>query len=348
MMSRGLTPKLMKNELLGILRWQRQFVMRAAYSGDFRDVGIESSRGRASRIAYRGDSLARTVTPNTWIPGEVIDASDAGTGGTFYAPSTQTGMGDKVGRIIHRPAGASATDCPVAGTWGNNARGCTRMTIAYGTSTASGDVVGQVKQITADVWDPKTSQVKNLDLADYEYDSVSKQLVSVTDKTTNLTTRYAWYGSSTRLAMISEPGLAPYRLWYGTGSASHKLIMVTRDTPNATSWPQTVQSNPPAGSVALARYHDDVPVDGNGTALPDVSTSTTSQWFQSRGPAQGYAVFGPDYSWDGNKEVSRPANGSNDWRYASIQYATTDGYTVNTATYGAGTWLLDGVCCMFR
>lgn len=271
-----------------------------------------------------------------WTPSSVTDPGDVTAAHTYLYPD---GAG-RVGRIVDVPVGRSSTDCPNTAAWAvdatHNPRGCSALDITYGTATAP-DAPNQVKAITARIWNPVTSAVDTFAVSAYEYDT-SGRLVAVTDSRTALTTRYGWDGISTRLSTITPPGQAPYRVYYD-GSGRVKLI--TRDSATATAWTTTTLTTPPTGSVALVRYLYGVTPGGNGTAQPDLSTAATAHWNQVdvASPTTGFAVLGPDYPWDGTTTVTAPAETSTSWQYADLSFTTSDGYTVNTAAFGAGQWL---------
>ena len=147
----------------------------------------------------------------TWAPSAVLEPGDSTTSHTFYYPDPANPA--RVGRIVDVPEGRSSTDCPATGTWTTAARGCVRVDITYGTTNTAPEAAGQVKTITASLWNPVTSSMdNNLPMAAYEYDTL-KRLVQVTDQRTTpaLATRYGWDGTSTRLSTITPAGLAPYR-----------------------------------------------------------------------------------------------------------------------------------------
>jgi YD repeat-containing protein len=155
-------------------------------------------------------------------------------------------------------------------------------------------------------------------VAQYTYDTAGR-LRSVVDPRTTpaLGTSYTWHGTSTRIASVTQTGMAATKLTYdGDG----KITTVSRENPN------------PAGGadVTVARYVYGVPTSGAG--LPTVNDTHTA-WQQAKEAVTGYAVFGQDYTG--------AVTGSGvDWGYADLSYVDDLGYTVNTASYGAGAWLV--------
>jgi RHS repeat-associated protein len=261
-----------------------------------------------------------------WVPVSVNEPGQLG--------STSFGH-DSTGRVTRILAAvppndatppAAAVTCPTSGAL---VKGCRGLDISYAATTTAtpaspGDYTGRVTAITATLWDPHAAggagAMTSTTVATYQYDN-SGRLVKVTDPRTNLGTDYTWDGASTRLASITSTGLAGYRLTYDAAPNAPRLAAVSRDNP-AGSGPAAI----------LARYNDTVPLSGSG--LPDLSTGgPIPLWNQASNPATGYAVFGADYAG--------PFSGSGvDWTRAQLQYADEQGYTVNTARYGAGAWQL--------
>jgi len=307
-------------------------------------VVLEGKDAAGTLTRWTPTTTLNATTVMTWSP-LTVDSPDPGTSAeTYFYPIT--GDATKIGRIVFVPDGKSSTQCPGTGTWNmtttSPSRGCTRLDITYGTTATAPQALGQVATVTATVWDPLAASEAGLmvtmPLAAYEYDS-SKRLVKVTDSRTNLATRYAWKGTTTQLATITPPGLAPFRLWYAAGIGNQRLTAVTRDTATAGSWNSAALTTPPAGSTALARYVTSVPL--SGAALADVTTPGVATWYQNEAPSLGYGVFGPDLAWDGTTTImTTPSASSTTWQYGDVFYSTSDGYTVNTAAYGAGDWQL--------
>jgi large repetitive protein len=281
--------------------------------------------------SYTASSTAFTPTADVdWVPAAVQEPGQVGK--TQYVAAAD-GSG-RISRIIAAVPPNSATPPAVAVTCaasGTLVKGCRALDISYATATTAvtgtpGDYAGQVKNVTATLWNPDASggagAMIPTTVASYLYDT-SGRLVKVSDPRTALGTDYGWDGSSTRLAWVKTSGLAAYRLSYDyIDPTLPKLSAVTRDNP--------------AGSgtaVRLARYVYGVPLSGTG--LPDLTSSAVDDWSQNSAPTtgHGYAVFGPDYT-------GAVSGTGVDWGAADLQYTDDLGYTVNTASYGAGAWQL--------
>lgn len=205
---------------------------------------------------------------------------------------------------------------------GTRTAGCRVLRITYATATTAtattpGDFVNQVKTITGQVnTDP------DRELAAYKYNPAG-QLVEAKDSRTGLATTYGWTGSGTglRLATITPPGQAPFTFGYDT--TANKIKSVTRPNPASAG----------GGTAQLAAFVYGVPVSGAG--LPDLPAATAA-WQQAKTPTWGAAVFGPDQVITG---VTPAAVTNPDWwKRADLSYTDGEGYTVNTAGWGAGDW----------
>lgn len=163
-------------------------------------------------------------------------------------------------------------------------------------------------------------------VAEYVYDA-TKHLTKVTDPRSGLSTSYG-YDKLHRLTSITESGLAPHRFFYSTsetGADLGKLTRVTRDPATegeAVSVEASIVYGVPTFGVGLPDLRSD---DDNAT------TMGVEVWGQAEVPTYGAAVFGPDHPVTGTPS-------SADWSWADLQYTDALGYTVNTASYGAGAW----------
>lgn len=254
-----------------------------------------------------------TSAPTVWKPATITEPGQAGA--TTFGHDT-TG---RVTRIVAPvPDGMTGASCPTTGAL---VKGCRALDLAYATtttatSTVPGDYTGRVKSVTAQLWDPATSAMKPTLVAVYTYDT-SGRLVTVTDPRSGLGPTYTWAGSTTRIASVASASLAATKLTYDTGG---RLTKVTKE-------------NPTAGGpdVTVSRFVYGVPTSGTG--LPTVSDADTA-YRQAKAPVTGFATFGQDYSGPDTPTGA-------DWQYADLSYVDDLGYTVNTASYGAGgQWLV--------
>ena len=304
-----------------------------ATSGTVYDPGTQDTLDSGINLTLSGTGTGTVLTlteedgtTTTWTP----TAAPSLTTATVWKPTTITEPGQnssttfghdastgRVTRIVAPlPEGMAAGSCPTTGALTN--KGCRALDISYATTTSStfpGDYAGRAKAVTATMWNPATSAMATTTVAAYQYDSRGR-LVSVRDPRTGLGTDYTWSGTSTRIASVKASGLAATKLAY---DAQNRLSQVSREAP--------VNGG---ADVVTARYVYGVATSGTG--LPTVSDAMTA-YRQATAPVTGFAVFGQDYTG--------PVTGTGiDWTYADLAYTDDLGYTVNTASYGAGQWAI--------
>lgn len=291
-----------------------------------------TTTGTAAQIQYIEDDGTVTTwttvaapaagTTTAWKPSTVVEAA---------SNNTTTFSSDSSGRVTRlltpTPTGVGATACPYStgsGVTAMNA-GCRALRIEYGTATTAsastpGDFTGRVKNIWLQAWDPNKAGgagMNEIKLATYLYDTGGR-LVSWTNSRTGLATTYGYDSTSSRLASLTPPGLAPYTFTY---DSNYRLSTITRVNPTTIG-----------GTATLARLFYNTPL--TGSALPDVSTTAIGSWNQTSAPTYAAAMFGPDAPG----MTTAPATTSSDWQYASLAYADINGYDVDDADYGAGAW----------
>jgi len=262
-------------------------------------------------------------TPTVWKPMGVSEPGQLGA--TSYSH-------DSAGRVtrILAPVPPGVT-CPATGALNP---GCRALRIEYGTVTSGGDVLGQVKTVWLDIYNPAKAGGAGMDavhVAAYSYDS-AKRLASVTDPRSGLATSYGYDGTSSRLASVTPAGLAAFRLAYTSSPfGTNVLKQVSRD-PAAAGEP----------TVALASLVYGIDPTVLTAGLPDLrsdadpaSTVGVEVWGQASPPTFGAAVFGADHPVS---TVDPAGIAAADWPYADLSFTDRLGYTVNTASYGAGAW----------
>ncbi|WP_406054523.1 DUF6531 domain-containing protein [Kribbella sp. NBC_00889] len=288
------------------------------------DTSLDASKltitgtGTSTTLSYTEDD--GTIT--TWTPA----AAPVATADTLFNPAgiAEPGIAgkttysyDAAGRVsrILAPAPPSVT-CPATGALNP---GCRALRFDYGTTGAA---AGRLVNAWLDIYNPdKTggAGMDSINVATYTYDT-SGRLATVTDPRSGLSTQYT-YNAANHLTTIKPPGQVPYQLNYLPNGDTEKLDSVTRDRPTG---------DPAGGTATLAKYvYGNVPLSGTG--LPDLSSTSVARWNQRATPTHGFAVFGPDHPLSG-------APTADDWQYADLQYTDDNGYTVNTAKYGAGNW----------
>ncbi len=288
-------------------------------AGDYVPV-TEDTTLSGVRLSVSGtglDTLVKVTDPDgTETVFQAVTAPAANSAGVF-APASVTEPGqegattytaDAAGRVTRVlapvPPGVS---CPDSGALNP---GCRALDLSY-------DTTGHLIKVEFD--HPGTGTTDLTTVATYTYDGTGR-LVSATDSS-QLTTSYD-YDSQGRLSSLTPPGQATFHLFYA-GAGSGKLQRITRDAPVD------------GGAVStLATVVYDVPTTGADGA-PSLTQADVDAWSQPAAPTYAAAVFGM------NDQSVDPANvTAADWQYATLWYTDARGYTLNTASYGAGRWLL--------
>ena len=237
-------------------------------------------------------------------------------------PGVTSFVWDTAGRVTRILAPAPQVgSCPTTGAV--TTKGCRVMDITYGTTTGGTDVAGQVKTVSATLWDPATNSMRSTVVATYAYDTATKRLASVTDPRTGLKTTYS-YDAQGRLTGLTPPGLDGFALEYvgGTGPVPAQLSAVKR------------------GGTQLSRFIYDLDPSSPPAGVPALTSGVVSKWGQpaDQVPTYAAAVFSSDKP---GTATTASGVGASDWQYAELSYTTARGYTVNTASYGAGQWQVE-------
>ena len=242
--------------------------------------------------------IAAAATKTDTVVFKATQVTDKVTGET----STMQYTNGRVSAIVEALPDGVASCVP-----GTPVKGCRVLKLAY---TAGGLLETVKAQVNLDA---------DRTLASYSYDGQGR-LASVTDSRTGLVTSYTYTGTGPelRLATVTPPGLAPFTFTYTNG----KLFKVTRPNPATAG----------GGTAQLAAFVYNVPLTGTVADLPNMATEPT-KWSQASKPTQAFAVFGQDQPING-----APGNNAAEWKAADLQFTDAQGYTVNTASYGAGDW----------
>jgi RHS repeat-associated protein len=262
-------------------------------------------------------ALAEPTSATTQVNfGALAVTEPANVGATSYTRDPNTKLVTRI--LAPVPPGVTCPAYPATLNAGCRALRIVYATTSTATSTIPGDIAGQVSGIWLDIYDPAKAGgagMTSTQVATYKYDA-SKRLVSQSDPRSNVAATTYAYDTNNHLTQVGSDGLTPYTLTY-TG-AGPKLASVTRARP---------AGDPAGGTATLANFIYDVP--RSGTGLPDLSQTAVTKWGQVAAPTYAAAVFGPDYTGS----LTSP-----DYTYADLSYTDTQGYTTNTANYGAGAW----------
>jgi RHS repeat-associated protein len=261
-----------------------------------------------------------------WVPVSVAEPGGLGT--TTY----KTDGDGRVTRILAPvPDGVNCRAALVAG--------CRALNVHYGTvDTAwpwvTGDIPGQVKSISFTAFDPdrqvsgvSSPGMSTVVVAEYRYHD-NRRLAAVSDPRNDLGTTYEYETNgedTTRLARLVNSGLAGFDFDY-TDDDARLLQSVSRD--GAVSGDS---------SAVLSSYVYGIDPATTASGLPDLTSSSVQRWQQASAPTYGAAEFGLDHPVSSTNPADISAV---DWKYASLQFTDAEGYTINSAEYGAGDWQL--------
>lgn len=280
--------------------------------------GLRLTKDTATPPAWTLSDLSGTQTvfktPTACTPGATGTAAPAGTYvlcGVIQPGSSKTttyafdATGHVTSELAPLPDGVSSCTTMV--------KGCRRLSLFYATSTtatssALGDISGQVSRVDFTAYDPATSAMRTVTMATYQYDSTGR-LRQVVDPRTNLGVAYTYDGNG-RLATLTPPGQAAWTFGYdGNGRFS-------------------TASRTPTGHAPLTwRVLYGVPLTKAAGGPIDMAASDVATWGQQDAPVTAAAAYGPDY-------VAHASASPVDYTGAMLTYIDVYGRAVNTATYG--------------
>jgi RHS repeat-associated protein len=193
------------------------------------------------------------------------------------------------------------------------------LTLTYGSSSDSlatgtapaqwGAYVGRLKEVKFSAYNPATSQVETVSVAQYSYDNAGR-LRAAWDPRTGLKETYD-YDSRGLLTQVAPPGVEPWALTY----------TATTSTSDFTFGRLLSASRPTTGTWTVAYG---VPVSGSG-ALPSLGASVVAAWGQTTAAVDATAIFPPDQV---------PATPPTSWTRATIHYLDAEGHDVNVLEPG--------------
>ena len=291
---------------------------------------VVSGTGTATTLTYTQDDGTVTTFTVTTAPTATTDAVFAPASVTEPAASSVKQAKtwfyrNAAGKVTNIVTAAPGITCPVTPGAAVTTRGCRGLLIEYATATTAtatvpGDYTGQVKKVSTNLWDPSSNTAVSSPVAVYAY-TTTGTLASVTDPRTGLTDRYSYdapAGSGPRLTGYTPAGLQPFTVAYDSSTPA-RTASISRTNPSGT------------GSTRLAGYAYGVALSGEAQ-LPAIGT-VASALGQAKTPTYAAAVFGADY-----QGAIPPAAGNPAWKNADLQYTDALGYTIDTASFGAGDW----------
>ncbi|MDN3023482.1 DNRLRE domain-containing protein [Streptomyces sp. S.PB5] len=256
--------------------------------------------------------------------------------------STTTVVWDKTtsgGKTLARPkyliaptTAVSAATCQAT----PSTKGCRVLEYVYAdtttaTTSAFGDVTGQVKQIKLWATAPGAANATATAVASYAYDSEGR-LREAWDPRISPALKTAYtYTSAGRIATLTPPGELPWTYSYGqVGSAAPSgpgmLLSVSRPTLKAGSATET-------DGTAVTKVVYNVALSGSHAPY-DLSATGVATWGQNQRPVRGTAVFPADASAKAPASNDGADAASSDFTRATVTYFSVSGRAVNTAEPG--------------
>lgn len=292
--------------------------------------------GTAAKLTLTEDDGVKTVWAHLgagkWVQEKVIEPGSS---------ATTTFTRDSSGRVTKILAPVpDGVDCATA-----MAAGCRGLRVEYYTSTTAtsstlGGFQGRVSKVYYDAYNPDLTgspapacptMGAGMDcqlVVTYSYDSTGL-LRKVTDSRNHIDLTYDYSGVSDAgvplLVTVKPADLAAWRMSYAdTFQGTDSLALVERDA--------AVGTGP---AVTMSRYVYGLNPSALPGGMPNAATAVEA-WGQSRVPTWGVATFGPGE----DPGTSNPASiSASQWKNANVSFTDAEGYTVNTAEYGAGQWL---------
>lgn len=229
------------------------------------------------------------------------------------------------------PVEPGVADCTTA----TPARGCEAMDYQYATATtattsALGDIAGQVSAVSVWTTDPASGTVSSTVVARYAYDYLGR-LREVWDPRLAVPLKTVYdYDSAGRVNKVTPPGELTWNYDYGTAGAGDtnagRLLRVRRGTL------QPGSLNTVDGEVQTSIVYG-VPLTRPAGGPYDLDGVAVASWAQKDVPTDATALFGPEDPVSVST-ASSTAPGADGYRAATVHYLNASGKEVNTATPG--------------
>ena len=254
-------------------------------------------------------------------PWQIYSVTQPGSNGTTSYAFDALGRPTKV--IAPTPAGVSSCYSPQ--------QGCRVLDFVYSTSTTAtsdspsgwGDYSSRLSNIAYTAYDPSAAQMRTTTVAHYAYDTHGLLRAEWDPQVSPALKTVYSYDANNRLVTLTPPGLNPWTLGYDSVG---RLVSISRTDP--------------ANGTATQAIAYGVPLTGTSAPV-ELSSAATATWHEADDLpyGTGTAFFPADHL---------PATGSggdyvptsSDWPFATITYRDISGRQVNTANYGAGSWLI--------
>ena len=330
--------------------------------GTYRGAGLTAQT--SSNIDYTDGATQTMVLTDT--AGTVTTFTSPDAGNTWqgtrvdvagpHGVTTMAKVGDAYTAVtgVYTSAGAEADCADLSTEAAATTRGCRILTMNLapdGTPSPTGDdlgdIAGQVTNMTVTQYDTDNDTPGSpVVIASYAYDS-SGMLVQQWNPTQDtskgpLLNQYEYTPGDTPEDQPQLVSLTPASA-VTDGTAFFAPFTLTYDGAKLTG---VNRRNPDNGQDSPTTISYGVSLNGDDTALPNLSSDRTPDWDQASvdAPTDATAVFYPDPNHDGWSIGDTPGDaGSPDWTYADITYLNEIGATTNSAVYGDGQWIIDTV-----
>ncbi|WP_051716424.1 DNRLRE domain-containing protein, partial [Streptomyces bikiniensis] len=319
---------------------ETHFTANAAKTGWVPEPGAEGLTLKGSTTgAFTLSDTEGTVTEftkldaaaATWqVSSTLLDGLSNST--TTVVSETVTVDGKKLARpkqVVAPTSAATAAAC----TADPATQGCRVMEFVYGatttaTTTALGDVAGQVKEIRLWSTAPGATAATSKTVQSYLYDGNGRLRETWNPQISPaLKTLYA-YDTVGRVTQLTPPGELPWTFTYGkAGNAvtAGEGMLLKASRPGL----QQGTTGTELGTAATSIVYD---VALTGTAAPHkMGAADVKAWGQSDAPTDATAVFPADAV---PADHSGGTLGSGDYKRAEVHYLGVSGREVNTATPG--------------
>ncbi|MFJ2110842.1 DNRLRE domain-containing protein [Streptomyces sp. NPDC087850] len=251
---------------------------------------------------------------------------------TTVVSETVTVEGKKLARpkrVIAPSSGATAAAC----TADPATKGCRALEFVYATSTTStssafGDITGQVKEIRLWSTAPGAAAATSKSVRMYLYDESGRLRQSWHPQISpSLKTEYA-YDSAGRVTQVTAPGELPWNFVYGKAGSSSSAgdgMLLRASRPGLKQGTADTIEGEAATTVVY-----DVPLSG-ANAPYQMAAANVAVWGQADVPTDATAVFPADATPAGN---SGDSLGAGSYTRAGVTYLGISGREVNSVTPG--------------
>ncbi|MGW9448910.1 DNRLRE domain-containing protein [Streptomyces sp. NPDC055632] len=251
---------------------------------------------------------------------------------TTVVSETVTVDGKKLARprlVVAPTSAVSATTCTAT----PSTKGCRALEFVYATTTtatssALGDVTGQVKEIRGWSTEPGAAAATAKTVQKYLYDSAGRLRETYNPLIAPaLKTQYA-YDTAGRITTLTPPGQLPWSFTYGkagnTATAGEGMLLKA-----SRSGLQQGTKDVESGTASTSIVYD-VPLTGTDAPYK-MGASDVAAWGQTDAPTDATAVFPPDAVPAAHGGAGLSAA---DYRRAWVTYTNASGRQVNLATPG--------------